>query len=202
MDKKIIGYASLKIMMAKHIKTCSKELKTQNRVKINFDFKRDKEKTEIDLKGKRLVIYEVLSFDDLIELTDKALRESGCRGIVYQEGYNPSIMLLGKPVKPFKMLQRLIKKYSDTYISEDYFTRQYYDDGGKVIDDKTMYLCYNEMQCRDGVDFIRRLRTSKDVLKTKFVLNSDTRENMKTMGLRLIVETPHEKQKGEITLFA
>lgn len=200
MERKIVGQLSMMIAMAKHIKASAKGLKDNNMVNVTFAFDLKEETTGVIFNDRCLVLNEKCSVEDIRRLTESALKESVCDGVLYGKGTICKVLLYGKPVKPFNMLQRLVKKYAGVYIEREHVKSVCYDVNGNEVYDKTVYLCYNGEECQKGVDFIRKHRTSKDVLKVDFVYDTETDGKSIVIGLGLSVETPHGKNKGEITL--
>ena len=203
MGKKIIGEASLMIAMAKHIKACKKNLKDSDKTEAYFKFNWSDGMTEVSFADKVLCVNETLSVERLGELVAKALEESSCKGTILSEWGKYRVILYGSPTKAFRMLQRLIQKYSGVFIDWDTCKSIYFDGNGAIMYDKTAYLCYNETTCQDGIDFIRKNRTSKDVLNAVIKVDSgdETGNFSITNCLSLSVETPHGKCKGEVLLF-
>ena len=193
MEKKVVGKQSLMIAMAKHIRACARESKEHNKIETTFKFKLCDNSTEVSFGDKCFVVNDKLSSQCI---TNEALSESACKGFVYPDGSICRVILFGKPVKPFRMLQRLVKKYAGVDIAWDDFKSTCYDGNGYKIIDKTTYLCYSEDGCQRGVDFIRKNRTSKDVLKTGIVADGEAGCFM--TALKLVVETPHGKKKAEM----
>lgn len=186
MERILLGKRSLMIAMARHIKASKKKLKESNITKVTFNVGWFDKGTEIVFKDNCYGTNEVLSFDDARELINEAFRETASNGVFEVEGHNCTITLFGKPVKPFRMLQRLIQKYSGVDIAWDYCKC-----GEK-------FLCYNESVCEDGIEFIKKTRTSNDILRVNYIYDFET--GLECSALKLSVETPHGKVKGEITL--
>lgn len=196
METKIVGRASLVIKMAKHIKACSKELKDKHKTDTTFTFHWINDRTEVVINDICYATARKLSVEELEAITMMALTETACNGVVSRGVNNYKVTLFGKPVKPFRMLQRLILKYTHKDIAWNEFCTWYFNEDGTADYDRTTFLCYNEEVCQDGIDFIRAFRTPKDVLKLEF----GNHDIMNASTLKLVVETLHGKKKAEIVL--
>lgn len=202
MKIKTISQTSLVVTMAKHIRKCAKELKEHNKTSTVFNFNWLDDKTQVRFNDKCFFLRGKLSLDKLNELASLALHESGCDGTIKFYGDKCTIVLFGKPVKQFMMLQRLIKKYANFDLSNRSVETTYYDKNGFELDNETTYLCYNKDECQRGIDFIRKHRNSKRVLKVESGLDVETDYLCTSVCINLIVETAHGKMISELSLFS
>lgn len=156
--KRHVGHVNTLVSMAKYIKRASKGLKDNNKVVVKFGFSWDEKDTVLLFNDEYYIIDNILSHQEIIELTEKALNETSCRGVVYPDGQTIKVMLFAKPTKSFNMLSRLISKYSGLNISWKTIKKQKI--GGNP--ESTQFMCYDDELCCEAVKFIRNNRTSKD----------------------------------------
>jgi SepF-like predicted cell division protein (DUF552 family) len=193
------GYASLGITMAKHIKKRSRETKNGNNVIIDFKLE---EGGRVCVQDNTFGIREELTIEGLKRLAESALSETGCDGIVLSDLDSCRVKLFGRPVKPFNMLQRLIKKYSGVYIDQRDIMTQFYDARNNETVDDAKYLCYDEGKCQEGIDFIRGHRKGRDVLAADIANVEECCDHARkvTTQLKLIVKTRSGKVKFDKTI--
>lgn len=197
MENKAISPIKLKILMAKHIKSCQKKLKQKevNKIEVEFVFEWLEDMTMVKFGEAKYLISGKWLMPDLFDLVKESLEETCCDGVMTYNMSSCSVILFGKPVKPFNMLQRLIQKYSGIGIKWSDFKTETQSVSGNFIDSKRRYLCYNENACQEGIDFIRNKRSSKDVLKTYFIVERN--KPYVTSAIKLEVQTMRGKKKSE-----
>lgn len=168
---------------------------------------------------------KMISDNEFIELANKALFGAKCLGKVktYEETefYGlwrtikhikfDEIMLFAKPCKDFVKLQRIVKKYTNTDIKDfDVYTASIF---GKrtpnYSESNKKYLCYNEKRCLDAIEWIKKNRSTKNVLSVNIKEEIDRGEDYedacrretewygsKANNLKLCVVTPSGKEKS------
>lgn len=193
-EDKIISQGRLKLLLAKHIKKHAKHLGDKFFELLNFDFKWGESSTTILFGGEAYSMNGFYKLDDLNVLIEDAFKETGCNGVVCRDGATIRVRLYGKPTSNYKLLDRLVYKYSGFNMKWDTIRTDYVDNPLK-----TKFLCYDEDTCREAIDFIRENRTSKDMLVTnideRMSGSPDSIEDMKILILK--VKTPKGKVKAE-----
>lgn len=191
--KNDITREQLIILVAKHIKECSKKLSEDRpNIEVNVSHSnwvcggKDKKWSHSRIyfgdKGYNFYDKEITDKDFLV-MMETALKESNCKGrIDYDERTEwkglysvpqrifRSITLIGKPCKEYVTLNRLLKKYTNKELGE---MQVYY---ARVCGKRSSwsanmasadYLDFSKKKCQKAIDFIRSTRTSKDTLTFK-----------------------------------
>ena len=192
--EKIVTKARMMILMSKLIKSVSKHMRDKHEAVISFYVKSNEKIRWFDIGGDILIVNEDISFEEFRSLVEKALKETGCNGIIFGKGGAVHVKVFGKPTKPFKMLQRLIYKYSGITIEWDTIRNETIDEPQSVE-----YLCFDEERCQDVIDFIRENRTAKDKMSVDII--TDREEGYINISMILRVATPRGKLKAEATFF-
>jgi hypothetical protein len=206
MVKKKIGIVGLIIIMARYIKSESKLMGDEHTKTIRFDVSQDESgEMCISFNGSSYVPENIGMNDAPYSIVERAIKESGqnCLKVLEDNGYN--VTIIGKPVKEFNMLQRLVKKYANVDIGDFVLVtmRRAPGDGLTTKDtEHTSCLCHNSEACQKGIDFIRSHRTSKNVLHAKVYADYDNDECEASMRLRLDVKTKGGKPRAYCTISA
>lgn len=185
----------LKILIAKHIRRHSKELRGIHKIELEFTFKWLDGSTIVRFGNSEYIIDGEYNIEAFSELINEAFKETLCDGVLTKGCYMCKVVLFGKPVSSFDMLQRLINKYAKVSIDRDTVKKEYFT-GGTVDEGKTEYLCYDDDFCKNTIEWIRSNKTPKDYLRCFSFVDTDNPPCV-VSGIKLTVETVHGKVKAE-----
>lgn len=243
--KNDITREKLIILMSRYIKTCAKEL-NENTFSAVVPIRHENwyskvngrnvwSFTRINVGRDTFNFYDCrISEGEFLTIVGTALRESNCKGKIetrdawgenaYGRMYSfkefKTLTLLGKPCKQFVTLNRMLKKYTNNELQEtEVYTGEVCGkrSSWSVDESSKGYLCYQPKKCQDAIDFIRKKKTSRDVLKVKVenVLDHGDEYEYKIAQyqesewygsekkiLELVVNTPSGKEKAAIKIVA
>lgn len=192
MTFEIITESRLVIEIAKYIKKKSKELKDVHTLKVDFLISLMNGQSFVTFGDKH---YSVDTYIDPKNVISQSLQETRCDGrLEFKDGLY-TITMFGKPVKPYLLLEKLVKKYSGFEIDRKSLRTDRFE--GESV--KTDYMCYDPMVSQSAIDFIRANRVTKDVMAC--IITSIIDSNKLINGLTILISTKGGKVKSTKTFY-
>ena len=197
MNNIVVTRSSMTIILARKIKSYSTDLKTCSQKEIEIKFNWGNRTTGLTIEGDHYVLSGIMPLEELCAMVDDAIdmTKQECRVTAYNDRIR--LIMLGKPVKEFTTLKRLLSKYSKFTLGWLDVHSKTMNEYGIVHPEDVKYLCYDSNLCKEASDFIKANRTSKDSLVPEIISKIQDEGKVTRFSLRIRNETPKGKVKAE-----